>query len=393
MWYEEATPNDPKVCNNFVNEWIKQGHDMIVVHYRSQFPWLFLKIGSMLPFLSKRLCGDNSEINLDTKEYRYDYNGSLVISIPIYKYIPHGTFSKKTLNNHSSRLVSELKRVDFIPDAIVGHFCNPTIEIITRLQKVYSNAKTTVVLHEQAGTVSKILGMKAECILNKINSVGYRSLSIQRSIEEKFKLNNKRFICYSGISSIFLEKETSVRKWEEGPIKDFLFVGRMVFYKHPLAVIQALNNQYTDKDFNMRYIGKEGTAYSCTREYVEKTGLKNSVSFLGQKKREDIINWYDQSDCFVMISDYEVFGLVYLEAMARGCITIAGNNGGMEGIIKSGENGFLCSPGDVNELATIIKRINSMSATEKEMISLNAQRTAKVYSDKSVADYYLKNIL
>ena len=32
MWHEKATPTDPKVCNYFVDEWVKQGHEVIVAH-------------------------------------------------------------------------------------------------------------------------------------------------------------------------------------------------------------------------------------------------------------------------------------------------------------------------------------------------------------------------
>ena len=120
--------------------------------------------------------------------------------------------------------------------------------------------------------------------------------------------------------------------------------------------------------------------------------MGDAVSFLGKIEREKIINWYDKSDCFVMISDHEVFGLVYLEAMSRGCITIAGNNGGMEGSIKSGENGFLCTPGNAEELASIINMINKMSAAEKKKISDNAKQTARDFSDWNAAELYLKNI-
>ena len=36
----------------------------------------------------------------------------------------------------------------------------------------------------------------------------------------------------------------------------------------------------------------------------------------------------------------EAYGLVYLEAMARGCITIASRDEGFDGVIKDGINGF-----------------------------------------------------
>ena len=393
MWHEKATPTDPKVCNFFVDEWVKQGHEVIVAHYRSQFPKLYLMMGRMLPALRKKICGDNSAMSLDTKETHYDHNGAKVLSIPILKYVPHGSFRKATLDNHAQCLQKELERIGFEPDAIIGHFCNPTVEIIERIRGKFNHAKTAVVFHDSAETIQRILGADAERRLNQIDVLGYRSLSIQRSIEGAYRLSNHRFICYSGIASSFLERECPIRKWDDGLVRNFLFVGRMVFYKHPQAVAKALYEVYPQKDFFLRYIGQEDTATKSTSDYVLNNQLGDAVSLLGKIEREKIINWYDKSDCFVMISDHEVFGLVYLEAMSRGCITIAGNNGGMEGIIKSGENGFLCTPGNAEELASIIKMINKMSAAEKERISANAKQTAREFSDWNAAEIYLKNIL
>ncbi len=45
MWHEEATPTDPKVCNFFVDEWVKQGHEVIVAHYRSSVPQVVSDVG------------------------------------------------------------------------------------------------------------------------------------------------------------------------------------------------------------------------------------------------------------------------------------------------------------------------------------------------------------
>lgn len=393
MWYEDATPTDPKVCNFFVDEWIRQGHEVVVAHYRSQFPKLYLLLGRMLPSLRKKVCGDNSAMSLDTKEISYDYNGASVLSIPILKYIPHGNFRKATLDSHAWYLQNKLEIIGFTPDAIIGHFCNPTIEIIERIRLKFNDAKTAVIFHEGADTLNRILGVKAKSRINDIDVLGFRSLSIQRSIEGAYRLSNHRFICYSGVASSFVEREIPIRRWQEGPVRNYLFVGRMVFYKHPQAIAEALYAVYPQKDFSLRYIGKDDTATKSTSDYVMNNKLDSAITFLGQIDREKIISWYDKSDCFIMISDNEVFGLVYLEAMARGCITIAGSNGGMEGIIKSGENGFLCTPGNVQELTSIIKRINEMSAEEKARISENAKQTAKYYSDRKVAELYLNNIL
>lgn len=171
-----------------------------------------------------------------------------------------------------------------------------------------------------------------------------------------------------------------------------MFVGRMSMYKHSQSIPEALHSVYGKEGFSMTFIGKKEAAYLPTKEVCEQYGISDNVAFLGQINRNDIIDWYDKSDCFVMISDHEVFGLVYLEAMSRGCITIAGDNGGMVGIIEDGVNGFLCKPGDSEALADIIRRINNMTVEERREMSRKARQTALEFTDNKVAQYYLENV-
>ena len=94
-----------------------------------------------------------------------------------------------------------------------------------------------------------------------------------------------------------------------------------------------------------------------------------------------------------MISEGEAYGLVYLEAMARGCITIASRDEGFDGVIVDGVNGFLCKAGDAGELAAIIRKINAMPPEQKRKISLNAWETAKGLTDYLAAKRYIEDVL
>ena len=94
-----------------------------------------------------------------------------------------------------------------------------------------------------------------------------------------------------------------------------------------------------------------------------------------------------------MISEEETFGLVYLEAMSMGCITIASRNEGMEGIIEDGVNGFLCKAGDEHELSEIINRVNGMSIEELMCISNKARETAEKLTDEKVAQLYFNQLV
>lgn len=392
MWYEEATPHDAKVCNYFVDDWIKQGHEVVIVHYRSSFPSFFIKIAKTFPTLSKRICGDNTYINDSIKEIVYNYKGCVAYSIPIFKYIPHGSFTNATLNNQAKSLIEKLKLINFEPNVIIGHFCNPTISIINRIKPSFPKAKTAVVLHEDSETIKRIFYKGGEKALNSVNAIGFRSVFIKNDILTHFKLQNHQFMCYSGVAASFLNRKYTEKSWYDTPIKNFMFVGRMAMYKHSQAIPKALHSVYGKDGFSMTFIGKKEAAYLPTKEVCKQYGILDNVAFLGQLNRDDIIDWYDKSDCFVMISDHEVFGLVYLEAMSRGCITIAGDNGGMVGIIKDGVNGFLCKPGDSEALAGIISHINNMTVEERLDMSRKARQTALEFSDNKVAQYYLENV-
>lgn len=392
MWHEEATPHDAKVCNYFVDDWIKQGHEVVIVHYRSSFPSLFLKIAKMFSTLRKRVCGDNAYVNEAVKDTTYNYKGCVAFSIPIFKYIPHGAFADATLNNQAKWLMEKLEAIHFVPDAIIGHFCNPTIGIINRIKHLFPNAKTAVVLHEGSGTIKRIFKENGERALNSVDAVGFRSVTIKNDISTCFKLQNHQFMCYSGVAASFMEREYKEKSWTDAPIRNFMFVGRMSMYKHSQAIPEALHSVYGKDGFSMTFIGKKEAAYLPTKEVCEQYGISDNVAFLGQINRNDIIDWYDKSDCFVMISDHEVFGLVYLEAMSRGCITIAGDNGGMVGIIEDGVNGFLCKPGDSEALADIIRRINNMTVEKRREMSRKARQTALEFTDNKVAQYYLENV-
>lgn len=87
-----------------------------------------------------------------------------------------------------------------------------------------------------------------------------------------------------------------------------------------------------------------------------------------------------------------MFGLVYLEAMLANCITIASLKEGMDGIITSGKDGYLVNAGDIEELAEVISRIQSLNYEEAEAIAESGYKTACGFTDSAVAKRYLESI-
>ena len=89
------------------------------------------------------------------------------------------------------------------------------------------------------------------------------------------------------------------------------------------------------------------------------------------------------ADIFALPSVNETFGMVYLEAMACGCITVCTENDGVAGIIKNGKNGFYWKDGIINEI---------INHKNKDEILANTYLTMQNYTlDKACANY-LQNL-
>jgi glycogen synthase len=75
------------------------------------------------------------------------------------------------------------------------------------------------------------------------------------------------------------------------------------------------------------------------------------VVFVGSVTDDELYAEYANADIFVLPSRFESFGLVLLEAMSFGLPVIGARIGGMEEIVRDGENGLLMEPGSAASLA------------------------------------------
>ena len=352
-------PTDNKgtpVCHFFAREWLKMGHKVRVVHYQAVYPRPFYWVARLN---RQKITAKTGAVVYTERDRggRYEMDGVPVYRIPLFKPIPHGKFSRRAIEGSMLKIVDWLKSDDFCPDVIVGHFPNPQIEIVGRLQEVWPKTKSAVVIHGDIGLAKKVYGEKLVDLCKKIDVWGFRSEVVRKSFERRVMPVSHSFICYSGIPEDFITTEN--RHSYDKPLKRFVYVGEMIERKYPLQVMDALQKAYPDGDYELTYIG-DGDLLNEIRNRVECDMLTDKVRVLGKIPRDNIKAEYDNADCMVMISKNEAYGLVYLEAMARGCITIASRNEGFDGVIKDGENGFLCEQGNSEMMAEVFKKIGDV---------------------------------
>lgn len=388
--YPDPVRRNTKVCHFFTQEWVKMGYKVIVVNIRSMFPRIFTDVARLFPKLAFRYIGNDVEMDRNMNIVFHEVDDIPVYSIPIFKYIPHGKYPKHSINKVVKTIEDICAKNSFVPDAIMGHFYNPTAELIYELKKQYPRTMTSLVFHEGPAGMKKNYKNNAREILDSFDILGFRHKTMINWYEREFGSFKNTFVCYSGTKRFYLETPVRAEKeFDDQPLTRFLYVGQMTYNKCVRQSISALHTCYPDGNFQMICVGSGGTALEDIKKDIESYGLQERVFFTGQIPRDEIIKFYDESQAFVMISKSEAFGLVYLEAMSRGCICVGTRGQGIDGVIVDGENGFLCGGGDAMELASIIRKINALSRIEKERISKAARKTAERLSDYNVAKMYI----
>ena len=121
-----------------------------------------------------------------------------------------------------------------------------------------------------------------------------------------------------------------------------------------LEAFARVAGDYPDATLTIVGIG-EMEAQLCAR--IEALGLQARVALTGGLPHEEVLLRMAQSDLFVLPSWGEGYGIVYIEAMAAGCIAVGAVGEGIEDTIEDGENGFLVPAGDVDAVERVMRAV------------------------------------
>lgn len=153
-----------------------------------------------------------------------------------------------------------------------------------------------------------------------------------------------------------------------------LFVGNLMPRKGLDTLLEAVALARNGR-IHLRVVGRRDVDAAYTQQVdrqVERLGLAKRVIFLGAVGDARLAEEMKAADTLVVPSQYEGFGIVYLEGMGFGLPAVGGSLGGAGEIIQDGVNGLLVKPGDAQGLAEGLERLaNRASLLE---MSLAARR-------------------
>lgn len=173
-------------------------------------------------------------------------------------------------------------------------------------------------------------------------------------------VEHKIDIVWGGIDLRAVQADATRPFSEPGEI---LFVGALKPRKGLLEAVTALG--YVKTDFVFRIVGMfdESNKYvHLVKEKIAELNLQNKVVFMGQISDEELFALYQKADLFLMLStnngaDFEGYGLVYLEAHARGVPCIGPTDSGVSDAIVHEKTGYLVDQFNPQLVAEAVDRV------------------------------------
>lgn len=382
----------PDVVFFFAKEWQKAGHNVVIVKNESKYPALFYIFPNFVYSWLKKKNNISIPSLASRKKLIIERDGIKIARFPMGKLIPHSAFLESQYDKQVDRIKSYLTELNFSPDVITGHWIEPQLKLVSKLGEIY-NAKTGFVVH---GELPTNFNDEYKSYIRNLNCFFTRSEPVKRKMltnpNYNYLIPEKTAVCYSGIPDEFLSNLSLRHDWKENSVFHVIYVGRLIRYKRLDSTLKALKQAFPNGGYIFDIVG-DGPEKDNWAALANELGISDNVVFHGRVPRTEVIRMMSKADCFVMISENEVFGLVYLEAMACGCITIASKEGGVDGIIVNEENGFLCEQANSDELSNLLKTTNKMDKKSVECMRASAFETVQKFSDSKVAQRYLNDII
>lgn len=329
----------PKTLFSFVKEWQKLGHTVDVLKPN----FLLNSFLRKKPFYKSGQYGNVFNANYFTP-FLFDVKNK----IPKYEYdvivahMPSGIIFSNKLDGN-----------------LVCGVHNSDLEVLTNpLYKIYFRTQM-----KKAYKRAKLIACRSRVIKEKF-------LKLYPEFEEKTVL------CESGIDFEPILKTSNNKK-------SIVTCANLIKRKNVDKLVLAVNEM---PDLDLTVIG-DGVELKKLKKIA-----KNNIKFVGQKSNKEVLEMMKKSDIFVLPSVGETFGMVYLEAMGCGCVTVCTNSDGIDGIIKDNENGFLTEP-TVSSIKSVLQKIQNLTEEELKNILQNCYNMAKTYNSLNCADMYIQNLL
>ncbi|MGB4730223.1 MAG: glycosyltransferase family 4 protein [Candidatus Hydrothermia bacterium] len=354
--------------------------------------------------LSKELINLGVEVEVLTSNFEYNFieappDANLIKVHRVGKSFFFRANKSQTCISFSSRAISEISEVIKNGHYDIVHSQNSVVPTIPYLSILYSKSLCFATFHSNHGfsVGYELFKPLLLPVYEKLDGKIFVSEPALRTIKRHFEVKDYKIIPNGvDINKFKPEGERYEFAFElrENDIL-ILFVGWLEIRKGTKYLIQAFN-KIGNQHKNVRLIVAGDGPLKENLEKMVSDGLKDRVHFLGFVSSYKLPSLYRSCDIFVSpATEGESFGIVLLEAMASGKPVIASDNEGYKVVVSDGEDGFLFTRKNVDEL---VQKLITLIINPELRRKMGERGRAKAlnfswsFIAKQVLDYYVEAI-
>jgi glycosyltransferase involved in cell wall biosynthesis len=180
----------------------------------------------------------------------------------------------------------------------------------------------------------------------------YVNIVVNNYVPSQYKkvIEQKIVIIPNGLNEFWLRNK-AIKTKKKKDLLSVLYVGNFTPNKNVISIIEAIE-QLKKEGINIKLnlVGGGGPNSKKVVDRLNTCDNKVIKHFVHTSKKEDLLNYYNDNDIFVMPSFKETFGIVFLEAMSQGLPIIYTKGQGVDGYFQHDSPGYAVNSKNINDL-------------------------------------------
>lgn len=165
--------------------------------------------------------------------------------------------------------------------------------------------------------------------------------------------------------------------------KKLLSVGYITPGKRLDLLIRAVHRLSQKRnDFVLEIVGS-GPSVNTISQLVKDLGIEDIVSFEGYRQRQEVRDYMAEAFCFLFPSEYDIWGMVVVEAMAAGLPCLSSIfSGSTADLIIEGETGFALN---FNQIDQVVEKLDYLLEHPGKALEMGDKARKHVFEVASLA--------
>lgn len=280
--------------------------------------------------------------------------------------LPKMAYFRSLATNCSSFLINRLEQSS--PDILLqDELAHPYLFLMNKkITKKFGLPKVAIIHHlrsceHRRPWKNQIFRAIEKKYLDSLDGFIFNSNETRRIVTSLMEKQKPSVVALPGgdrFTQTITREDITAKAMKPGPL-EIIFLGNVIPRKGLHVLVDALG-LLSRSSWHLTVAGdlKVSPLYAeGVMKHVNRAGLQEKIDFVGSPDDADLCDLFCRSHLLVVPSFYEGFGIVYLEAMGFGVPVIASRAGGAQEIVTHGKDGYLLTPGDVQNLSHYIDRI------------------------------------